>query len=239
MHDSGFLDGRLQFTDPEFYKIAADFIGESELKCGLDARMKNLCVLATLMGSQAADAFGLILPECLDEGVTPAEVKETAYQASAYLGFGRTYPFIKIINDVLASRGVKLPLESCATVTERTRLTAGEQAQVDIFGENMRGFASSGGEDRGVVNKWLSENCFGDYYTRGGLDLAEREAITFCLISAQGGCEPQLIAHAEGNFKVGNDKKYLISVILACLPYIGYPRSLNALNCVIKAAGNS
>ena len=60
--------------------------------------------------------------------------------------------------------------------------------------------------------------------------------ITFCFIAAQGGCEPQLTAHASANMNVGNDKKFLIKVISQCLPFIGYPRSLNALACVNKAA---
>lgn len=36
--------------------------------------------------------------------------------------------------------------------------------------------------------------------------------------------------------RIGNDKEYLIKIISQCLPYIGYPRSLNALGCVNKAA---
>jgi 4-carboxymuconolactone decarboxylase len=43
-------------------------------------------------------------------------------------------------------------------------------------------------------------------------------------------------AHASANMNVGNDKKFLIKVISQCLPFIGYPRSLNALACVNKAA---
>ena len=35
---------------------------------------------------------------------------------------------------------------------------------------------------------------------------------------------------------IGNDKQFLIDVISQCLPYIGYPRSLNALTCVNSAA---
>lgn len=79
-------------------------------------------------------------------------------------------------------------------------------------------------------------NCFGDYYTRNGLDLKQRELITFCFLMAQGGCEPQLTAHAKGNMNLGNDKDFLIKVVSQCLPYIGYPRSLNAVGCVNKAA---
>lgn len=51
----------------------------------------------------------------------------------------------------------------------------------------------------------------------------------------QGGCEPQLIAHSKGNMNMGNDKEFLIKVVLQCVPYIGYPRSLNAINCINKA----
>ena len=87
----------------------------------------------------------------------------------------------------------------------------------------------------GTINKWLADNCFGNYYTRKGLTLAEREMITFCFLSAQGGCEPQLIAHSKGNMNMGNDKEFLTKVVLQCVPYIGYPRSLNAINCINKA----
>ncbi len=60
----------------------------------------------------------------------------------------------------------------------------------------------------GHINRWLAENCFGDYYTRTGLSLAQREMITFCFLMAQGGCEPQLTGHAKGNMNMGNDKAF-------------------------------
>ena len=60
--------------------------------------------------------------------------------------------------------------------------------------------------------------------------------ITFCFLSAQGGCEPQLIAHAKGTMNMGNDAAFLTKVVLQCLPYIGYPRSLNTMGCIAKAA---
>ena len=65
--------------------------------------------------------------------------------------------------------------------------------------------------------------------------------ITFCFIATQGGCEPQLAGHTAGNLGVGNDKQFLINVISQCMPYIGYPRTLNALrviNEVCKEAEN-
>ena len=67
-------------------------------------------------------------------------------------------------------------------------------------------------------------------------NLAQREMITFCFLAAQGGCEPQLTSHAAANMRIGNDKGFLIRIISQCLPFIGYPRSLNALRCVNEAA---
>ena len=86
------------------------------------------------------------------------------------------------------------------------------------------------------INRWLAANCFGDYYTRTGLTLKQRELITFCLLSAQGGCDPQLTTHARANMNLGQDKDFLLKVVSQCLPYIGYPRSLNAIACVERAA---
>lgn len=99
----------------------------------------------------------------------------------------------------------------------------------------MRGFHASGDALSRPVNLLLSKNCFGDYYVREGLSLRERELVTFCLLAAQGGCEAQLAGHIAGNQNVGNDTAYLGEVILCILPWIGYPRSLNALTCLKNA----
>lgn len=144
---------------------------------------------------------------------------------------------MKAANEIFDSVNIKLPLSDASTTTPETRIQDGNNAQVKIFGEGMKGFQDSGPEDTRHINKWLAGNCFGDYYTRKNLDLRQRELITFCYIAAQGGCEPQLTAHAKGNINMGNDKDFLIDVISQCLPYIGYPRSLNAIQCVRKAAG--
>ncbi len=144
---------------------------------------------------------------------------------------GRVMPFLYAANEILTARGIKLPLPAQARTAPGDRLEKGAEVQAEIFGAHMREAWKAG-----HINRWLAANCFGDYYTRGGLDLKQRELITFCFLAAQGGCEPQLTAHAKGNMNLGNDKDFLIRVVSQCLPYIGYPRSLNAINCVNKAA---
>lgn len=191
-----------------------------------------LSILAYLLGMQAIDEYELLLPVALDNEVTPIEAKEVVYQAVDYLGLGRVFPFFKVTNKILLDRGVKLPLETQATTSldEQDRLAKGEETQMRLFGPQMKDFAK-----KGTINKWLVDNCFGDYYTRKGLDDRQREMITFCYLAAQGGCEPQLLAHAKANIGLGNDKEFLINVVLNNVPFIGYPRSLNAISVVNQA----
>ncbi|KMW16929.1 carboxymuconolactone decarboxylase family protein [Enterocloster citroniae] len=223
----------LHETDPEFMERLDYFALEEVVKENgqqLDEPVRYMVILASLIGCQGIDTFREILPSALDGGLTPVMVKEIVYQSVDYMGIGRMRPFLSVTNEVLESREVPLPLPGQATTTMEDRLEKGSQAQVDIFGEGMRDFWK-----KRHVNRWLAANCFGDYYTRRGLDFAQRELITFCFLAAQGGCEPQLISHAAANIRLGNTKEYLMKVISQCLPYIGYPRSLNAVACVEKA----
>lgn len=225
---------KLYETDPEFMERFAYFAFDevvNEEGQQLDDTTRYMAILAALIGCQGMEAYKEILPGALDGGVTPVQVKELVYQAVDYLGYGRMLPFLNLTNEILTQRDVKLPLEGQATTTLDNRLEKGIDAQAAIFGEHMKEAWKAG-----HINRWLAANCFGDYYTRTGLNLAQREMITFCFLFAQGGCEPQLIGHAKGNMNMGNDKAFLIKVISQCLPYIGYPRSLNAVQAVNKAA---
>ena len=230
-YESKFLE-----TDPEFIERFDNFAFDEVINSSdIDDKTRMLAILATLIGCQGIDEFKAMVPAALNFGVTPIEIKETVYQAVAYLGIGRVFPFLHGINDVLTERGIKLPLENQSNTTTENRIEKGIQAQVDIFGEGMKEFYKSGPEESRHINYWLTDNCFGDYYTRSGLDKSQREMIAFFFLSAQGGCEPKLMSHAAANIRLGNDKEFLIKIISACIPFIGYPRSLNALRCVKDA----
>ena len=225
-------ESKLDETDSELVTIVGNFSQDEVVKVSmLTERERMLSILAVLLGCQGMGAYCNVLKTALTLKIDPVAIKEVVYQAVDYLGIGRVRPFLDAVNEILTERGVKLPLEGQATTTMEDRLEKGAQAQVDIFGEGMKEAWKNG-----HINRWLADNCFGDYYTRTGLNLAQREMITFCFLAAQGGCEPQLIAHAGGNMNLGNDKEFLTKVVSQCLPYIGYPRSLNAIACINKAA---
>lgn len=220
-------------TDPDFAEITERFaFGTVVNEPGqqLDPVTRNLAVLSALIGCGGKELFADMLPRAINDGVTPVMIKECVYQAADYLGLGRMMPFLDAANKEFEKLGVKLPLPSQSATDESNRLEKGAAAQAEIFGDFMKDAWK-----KGHINRWLAENCFGDYYTRGTLDLKQREMITFCFLAAQGGCEPQLTAHAKGNMNIGNDADFLTRVVSQCLPYIGYPRSLNAISCIKKA----
>jgi len=231
------VDSSLSVTDPEWVDIVADFSwNETADGSKLTEKEQTLCILSTLLGCQGMGEFRNMLHAALNQGIDPVAVKEVIYQATAYLGIGRTYDFLLAANQIMEQHGISLPLAPQATVTEETRFEEGLAKQAELFGPDMKKRQTDAPILRRKINRWLADNCFGDYYTRNGLNDQEREMITFCFILAQGGCENQLRGHTAGNFGVGNDKEKLYSVVEQCMPYIGYPRSLNAMNVIDEVA---
>ncbi len=222
-------------TDPEFIDRFDTFAFDDVIETvKLPEPQRWRIVLALLLGCQGIDEFRAILPAALEMGVTAVEAKEIVYQSVAYLGVGRVYPYLKAVNEIFAARGIKLPLQPQAKNTTENRHETGEALIVEIFGDSMKGFAQSGPEKTRHIRRWLTENCFGDYYARGGLSLAERELMTFCFLLAQGGCESQLASHVIGNLRMGNTEELLIAAVSQAVPFIGYPRVLNALAMIEK-----
>jgi 4-carboxymuconolactone decarboxylase len=90
--------------------------------------------------------------------------------------------------------------------------------------------------DEAHFQRFLSANCFGDYITRGGVDVRTRELLTLAMLAALGGCDAQVRGHVAANLNVGNGRQALIAVITVLLPFIGYPRTLNALAAINEVA---
>lgn len=221
---------QLKEHDPELSHIIDNLINVDVPQGELDERTDALSEQAILLGVKGVDVFALRAKDIIKGSLSAEEVKEVIYQATAYLGIGVTYPFLEAFNHLLEEEGIALPLECMGTTNDGNRREKGSDTQVTLFGERMRDFHTLS-----PINHCLAANCFGDYYTRRGLSLPERELITFCFLAGHGGCEPQLLSHAKANVACGNDKNMLKSLIYHNIPYLGYPRSLNALAIVEQA----
>ena len=223
----------LKVTDPELVEVFDNFAFDEVLSYGnLDKKTRLMVILASLIAQQTLSEYQVMLKGALNIGIIPVEAKEIVYQSVPYVGIAKAFDFIHATNEILESRGVKLPLEGQSTTTSETRYEKGLAVQKSIFGEMIDKLYKESPKNQLHIQKYLSANCFGDYQTRKGLDIKTRELLTFSMLIALGGCEPQLKGHIQGNLNIGNDKEVLLSVITQLLPYVGYPRTLNALRCV-------
>lgn len=221
-------------TDPDLASMRDRLLyGEIAGRGTLDGRQRALIMLVTLTTTQAADEIKAHTDAALRVGATPVEIKESLYQCAPYIGFPKTESALRLVNEVFAEKGIALPVESQATVTEASRFKDGLAVQKSIFGDAIdKMHASTPDNQKDIMVNALSAFCFGDVYTRKGLDLKTREILTFSIISALGGCDSQVRSHVQGNVAVGNTRENLIDTLAQSLPYIGFPRTLNALACV-------
>lgn len=79
------------------------------------------------------------------------------------------------------------------------------------------------------LGKYILEFAFGDIYSRKELDIQEREIITITSLLTCGGCEPQLKVHINASLNVGVSPEKIVETFMQCVPYVGFPRVLNAI----------
>jgi 4-carboxymuconolactone decarboxylase len=73
------------------------------------------------------------------------------------------------------------------------------------------------------------EFAFGEIYQRPILDLRQRQLVTISALTTLGGAEPQLEVHVNAGLNVGLTAAEVVEAIIHCVPYIGFPRVLNAI----------
>ena len=223
----------LTASDPEFTAVKERLIyGEIYAEDKLSAKLRELVILAVATANQTMNEVKRHTAAALTVGVKPEEIREAVYHCAPYIGLGKAENAVDAVSEVFAAKGIALPLESGQTVTEESRLPDGIAAQKSIFGDHIDAMRAAAPENQKNIQDYLSAYCFGDFYTRKFLTIPERELLTFAILAAQGGCEPQVKAHVGGNAAVGNGKETLLATLTVCLPYIGFPRTLNALGCI-------
>jgi 4-carboxymuconolactone decarboxylase len=224
-------------TDPELMTILQRFIfGEVFYTGNLDDKTRELITITALTTNQTLPQLKAHTNAALNIGVKPLEIREIVYQLAPFIGYPKILNALDTINSVFISRNIRLPLENVTTIEDSQRFEKGKEIQYPLYGEgmkqNMKDLPGGLGD---AIPRILTESCFGDFYTRGGLDIKTRELMIFCALATLGGTDRQMSSHAIGNMKVGNDKETLISAIVQCYPYIGFPRIANAIYAIKEA----
>lgn len=226
-------------NEPELTSILDNFIyNDVQKHVSFTPAEQELLTLAVLTALNTSQEIPAHVQGALKAGATPEQIHEAIMHTTPYVGYPRSKAALTAMNKAFKKAGIKLPLAKAGTVTEATRFEKGLEKQVEAAGERIITGRKNAPADQIHINDFLAANCFGDYYTRKVLNMQERELLTFAAIISLGGADPQARGHVAANIKVGNTRKQLLDVITVALPYIGYPRTLNALaaiNSVVPA----
>ena len=232
-------DGAKALSQDKELRAVMDNFTQNEVPAAtplVEKREVELIRLVSLVTQQSGALLQEEVATALAQGLAPEEILEAIYQCAPYTGFPRTVDAVEIARSVFKAKNVKVD-ENRATVTAQSRLEAGADAQGTLFGQTFRDMAKNGKSGMPTINYFLASNCFGDYYTRKGLDLNTRELLTMAIL-VNLGTEPQLKAHIGANLKI-RTAEYVEQAIYNCLPYCGYPRTLNALRLLKEAVAET
>ncbi|MFG3224028.1 carboxymuconolactone decarboxylase family protein [Kitasatospora sp. NPDC048194] len=78
---------------------------------------------------------------------------------------------------------------------------------------------------------------FGEIYSRPQLSPRDRQLVTLGMLTALGGCEPQLEVHVNAALDVGLSPVQITEALLHAAGYCGFPRALNATFVAKKVFG--
>ena len=227
LHDEDILN-----DDLELQTIMKNYIyGDIYQHGTLDLKLRELILIVVNTTNHTLTALKEHVNAAIKAEVSPIQIKEVIYQCTPYIGLGKVQEALEVVNLIFKKHNISTKPQ--ATVNEKTRFEKGFEVQSVAFGkDHIQANHDQASQELKHIQKYLSEYCFGDFYTRKGLDLKNRELMTMVMLATLGGCENQLRGHVGANIIVGNSRELLIETITQCQPYIGFPRTLNAITII-------
>ena len=220
--------------DPELMRILRGFIFGDVFDTGvLDDQARELVTVTVLACLQTLPQLASHTGAALNVGVEPVAIREAVYQLAPFIGFPRTLNAVATINETFRARGIPLPLPEQGTVADADRFSAGLALQAPLYGTEIRDdLADLPQPFDTALPRFLTEFCFGDFYTRSGLELSQRELLILCALATIGDTAGQLEPHARACLQVGNSKAEVVAALVHSFPYIGFPRAVTAIRVV-------
>ncbi len=112
--------------------------------------------------------------------------------------------------------------------TRQDRLQRGMVMLDQVVGEGGRQVIESLADISPDLGHHIVAWAFGDIYSRPGLALRDRQLVTLGMLTALGGCEPQLDVHINAALNVGLSTEEIVEALMHSAVYCGMPKALNA-----------
>ncbi|NEB74215.1 carboxymuconolactone decarboxylase family protein [Streptomyces sp. SID14478] len=112
--------------------------------------------------------------------------------------------------------------------TREERFARGMEALSRVDGEGGRRVVDALADVSPELAHHLVAWGFGEIYSRPALPPRDRQLVTLGMLTALGGCEPQLEVHVNTSLNVGLTPQEIVEALLQSAGYCGFPRALNA-----------
>jgi len=117
---------------------------------------------------------------------------------------------------------------STAAETRQERFDRGMEVLSRVDGEGGRRVIDSLADVSPELGHQVVAWGFGEIYDRPGLPPRDRQLVTLGMLTALGGCEPQLEVHVNAALNVGLTPAEIVEALLHSAVYCGMPKALNA-----------
>ncbi|WP_067717322.1 carboxymuconolactone decarboxylase family protein [Nocardia yamanashiensis] len=188
----------------------------------------------------ALTALGFAAPQlrwhidgALNVGLTPAEIVEIIVHTAIYAGFPAALNGLTVARAAFADRPEAGNPVSASTIrpgeTTEQRYERGLAKLAEVDGAAADHVLAALADIAPDLARYLIEFCFGDVYSRPGLDLKTRELATVAACTVLGTAGPQLRVHLHGLLNVGGTEQEAVETIIQMAGYGGFPAAINAI----------
>jgi 4-carboxymuconolactone decarboxylase len=113
-------------------------------------------------------------------------------------------------------------------VFDTERYERGKQLLAEVSGEGGQGVVDALADVSPELARQIIAWGFGEIYSRPVLVPRDRQLLTLGILTALGGCEPQLEVHVGAALNVGLTPAQIVESLLHAAAYCGFPKALNA-----------
>ncbi|MFD7640459.1 carboxymuconolactone decarboxylase family protein [Kitasatospora sp. NPDC059795] len=114
------------------------------------------------------------------------------------------------------------------TDDRRERFERGMQVLAGIDGEAGERVVAALADVSPELAHQIAAWGFAEIYSRPALPPRDRQLVTLGMLTALGGCEPEVEVHVNASLNVGLTPQQIVEALLHAAAYCGFPRAINA-----------
>ncbi|MEW1912628.1 carboxymuconolactone decarboxylase family protein [Kitasatospora sp. NPDC085895] len=118
--------------------------------------------------------------------------------------------------------------DSADARTRRARFERGMEVLSRIDGEAGERVVAALSDVSPEMAHQIAAWGFGEIYSRPALPPRDRQLLTLGMLTALGGCEPQIEVHVHAALNVGLTAREIVEALLHAAAYCGFPKAINA-----------